>query len=144
MRPPIRSVTVAHRTLAFSSAKGAPGSNFVPMSPEDFESLAPLLKVFRATLTSESCTDKFTAQCAWQTSEDGVTWGMGGTSGAYAAFGSTLSGVDQGPKTTTSAWVTDLSEVKRFIRWGVVAGQDGVGTLQQGLITLTLDLESRS
>jgi hypothetical protein len=53
--------------------------------------------------------------------------------------------VGAGPKTTTSDWQTSLGTVKRFIRFGVVAGQRGVvGTLQQGLVTITLDLESRS
>ncbi len=142
--PPVRTVTVAQRQLAFSSAAASPGSNFIPLSPEDFESLAPLLKAFRATLTAESCTDKLKVQCAWQTSDNGVSWGVGGTENASSPFGSTLTSPGLGPKTTTTAWVTDLSGVQRFIRWGVVATQDNVNTLQQGLVTLTLDLESRS
>jgi hypothetical protein len=40
--------------------------------------------------------------------------------------------------------VTDLSAMKRFVRFGVVAGQVSGDALQQGLVTLTLDLESRS
>jgi hypothetical protein len=46
--------------------------------------------------------------------------------------------------TTTSDWQTSLGSVKRFIRFGVVAGQGAAGSLQQGLVTLVLDLESRS
>jgi hypothetical protein len=133
------------RELAFSKASAAPGENFIPFGPDELESLAPLLKSFRATLTAESCTDAVTLRAAWQTSEDGVSWGDGTTPNAWSAFGQTLSSVGAGPKTTTSDWQTSLGTVKRFIRFGVVAGQSGVvGTLQQGLVTLTLDLESRS
>ncbi len=145
--PPVRTVTVALRELAFSKASAAPGENFVPFGPDELESLAPLLKSFRATLTAESCTDAVTLRAAWQTSEDGVSWNDGTTPtpNPWAPFGQTLSGVGAGPKTTTSDWQTSLGTVKRFIRFGVVAGQSGVvGTLQQGLVTLTLDLESRS
>jgi hypothetical protein len=133
------------RELAFSKASAAPGENFVPFGPDELESLAPLLKSFRATLTAESCTDAVMLRAAWQTSEDGVSWSDGAPPNPWSAFGQTLSGVGAGPKTTTSDWQTSLGTVKRFIRFGVVAGQSGVvGTLQQGLVTLTLDLESRS
>jgi hypothetical protein len=74
-----------------------------------------------------------------------VSWSDGAPPNPWSAFGQTLSGVGAGPKTTTSDWQTSLVTVKRFIRFGVVAGQSGVvGALQQGLVTLTLDLESRS
>lgn len=142
--PPVRTLTVAQRQLAFSKASAAPGDNFIPFGPEALESLAPLLKSFRATLTAESCTDAATHRAAWQTSEDGVSWGDGTTPNAWLAFGQTLSGVGAGPKTTTSDWQTSLGSIKRFIRFGVVAGQGAAGSLQQGLVTLTLDLEVRS
>lgn len=144
MHPPVRTLTVAVRALAFSKASTNPGANFIPFGPEELESLAPLLKSFRATLTAESCTASASHQAAWQTSEDGVDWGNGSTSNLWNVIGSALSGVGQGQKTQTSDWVTDLSAMKRFVRFGVVAGQVSGDALQQGLVTLTLDLESRS
>ena len=142
--PPVRTGTVAFRALAFSKASTNPGANFIPFGPEELESLAPVLKAFRATLTAESCTASASDQAAWQTSEDGVTWGDGTDPNKWNVIGSALSGVGQGQQTKTSSWVTDLSAMKRFVRFGVVAGQVSGDALQQGLVTLTLDLESRS
>ena len=137
-------MTVAVRALAFSKASTNPGANFIPFGPEELESLAPVLKSIRATLTAESCTASASHQAAWQTSEDGVTWGDGSVNNQWNVIGSPLSGVGQGQKTQTSDWVTNLSAMKRFVRFGVVAGQVSGDSLQQGLVTLTLDLESRS
>lgn len=143
--PPVRSVTVAQRATVFSSADTSPGENFIPLSPGSLDALAAIVKSFRATLTVESSTIAVTAVCAWQTSEDGVTWGDGTTPGASVTFGSTLTGVGMGPKTSTTDWVATPTAVKRFIRWGVVVGQGvGVNTLQACLVSLDLDLESRS
>jgi hypothetical protein len=143
--PPVRTLTVALRELAFSKASTSPGANFIPFGPEELESLAPVLRSFRATLTAESCTADASHQAAWQTSEDGVAWGDGGgPNNLWNTIGSPLTGVGQGPKTQTSDWVTNLAALKRFVRFGVVASQVSVNTLQQGLVTLTLDLESRS
>ncbi len=50
----------------------------------------------------------------------------------------------QGMKTTTSDGHTLLGSVKRFNRFGLVAGQGTAGSLQLALVTLVLDLESRS
>jgi hypothetical protein len=143
--PPVRSVTVAQRAPVFSSADTSPGENFIPLSPESLDALAAVLKSFRATLTVESSTVGVKVDLAWQTSEDGVTWGNGTTSGSSVKFGSTLTGVGMGPKTSTSDWIAMPTAVKRFIRWGVVVGQNaGVNTLQACVVTLDLDLESRS
>ena len=142
--PPVRTVTVAFRALAYSKASTNPGANFIPFGPEELESLAPVLKAFRATLTAESCTASASHQAAWQTSEDGVTWGDGTDPNKWRVIGDPISGVGQGQQTKTSSWVTDLSAMKRFVRFGVVAGQVSGDALQQGLVTLTLDLESRS
>jgi len=141
---PVRTVTVAFRALAYSKASTNPGANFIPFGPEELESLAPVLKSFRATLAAESCTASASHQAAWQTSEDGVNWGDGTDPNKWNVIGSALSGVGQGQQTKTSSWVTDLSAMKRFVRFGVVAGQVSGDALQQGLVTLTLDLESRS
>ena len=142
--PPVRTVTVAFRALAYSKASTNPGANFIPFGPEELESLAPVLKAFRATLTAESCTASASHQAAWQTSEDGVTWGDGTDPNKWRVIGDPISGVGQGQQTKTSRRVTDLSAMKRFVRFGVVAGQVSGDALQQGLVTLTLDLESRS
>ena len=142
--PPVRTVTVAFRALAYSKASTNPGANFIPFGPEELESLAPVLKAFRATLTAESCTASASHQAAWQTSEDGVTWGDGTDPNKWRVIGDPVSSVGQGQQTKTSSWVTDLSAMKRFVRFGVVAGQVSGDALQQGLVTLTLDLESRS
>ena len=142
--PPVRTGSVAFRALAFSKASTNPGANFIPFGPEELESLAPVLKAFRATLTAESCTASVSHQAAWQTSEDGVTWGDGTDPNKWRVIGDPISGVGQGQQTKTSSWVTDLSAMKRFVRFGVVAGQVSGDALQQGLVTLTLDLESRS
>lgn len=143
--PPVRSVTVAQRVPVFSSADPSPGENFIPLSPESLDALSAVLKSFRATLTVESSSTGVKVDCAWQTSEDGVTWGNGTMSGSSVKFGSTLTGVGMGPKIATTDWVATPSAVKRFIRWGVVVGQNaGVNTLQACLVSLDLDLESRS
>jgi hypothetical protein len=142
--PPVRTVTVAFRALAYSKASANPGANFIPFGPEELESLAPVLKAFRATLTAESCTASASHQAAWQTSEDGVNWGDGTDPNKWRVIGDPISGVGQGQQTKTSSWATDLSAMKRFVRFGVVAGQVSGDALQQGLVTLTLDLESRS
>ncbi len=145
LHPPVRTVTVAQRAPVFSSADTSPGENFIPLSPESLDALASVLKSFRATLTVESSTVGVKVDCAWQTSEDGVTWGNGSTSGSSVKFGSTISAVGMGPKTVTSDWIAMPTAVRRFIRWGVVVGQNpGINTLQAGLVSLDLDLESRS
>ena len=45
----------------------------------------------------------------------------------------------QGMKITTSDGQTLLGSVKRFNRFGLVAGQGAAGSLQQGLVTLDLE-----
>ena len=140
-KPPVRTGSVAFRALAYSKASTNPGANFIPFGPEELESLAPVLKAFRATLTAESCTASASHQAAWQTSEDGVNWGDGTDPNKWRVIGDPISGVGQGQQTKTSSPETDLAAMKCF---GVVAGQVSGDALQQGLVTLTLDLESRS
>ena len=74
---PVRTGPVADLARANSKASTNPGANFIPFGPEELESLAPVLKSFRATLAAESCTASASHQAAWQTSEDGVNWGDG-------------------------------------------------------------------
>ena len=141
---PVRTGPVADLARANSKASTNPGANFIPFGPEELESLAPVLKSFRATRPAESCTASVSHQAAWQASEDGVEWGDGTDPNKWRVIGDPISGVGQGQQTKTSSWVTDLSAMKRFVRFGVVAGQVSGDALQQGLVTLTLDLESRS
>jgi len=141
---PVRTGPVADLARAHSKASTNPGANFIPFGPEELESLAPVLKSFRATRPAESCTASASHQAAWQASEDGVEWGDGTDPNKWRVIGDPISGVGQGQQTKTSSWVTDLSAMKRFVRFGVVAGQVSGDALQQGLVTLTLDLESRS
>ena len=138
---PVRTGPVADLARANSKASTNPGANFIPFGPEELESLAPVLKSFRATRPAESCTASASHQAAWQASEDGVEWGDGTDPNTWNVIGGALSGVAQGQQIKTSSPETDLAAMKCF---GVVAGQVSGDALQQGLVTLTLDLESRS
>jgi hypothetical protein len=138
---PVRTGPVADLARAHSKASTNPGANFIPFGPEELASLAPVLKAFRATRPAESCTASVSLQAAWQASEDGVEWGDGTDPNTWNVIGGALSGVAQGQQIKTSSPETDLAAMKYL---GVVAGQVSGDALQQGLVTLTLDLESRS
>ena len=138
---PVRTGPVADLARANSKASTNPGANFIPFGPEELESLAPVLKSFRATRPAESCTASASHQAAWHASEDGVEWGDGTDPNKWRVIGDPISGVGQGQQTKTSSPETDLAAMKYL---GVVAGQVSGDALQQGLVTLTLDLESRS
>lgn len=129
----VKTINLGTKTV-WSSGAAAPGLNYFIFTPEEgIDTLTPLISQLRASVMNQQATGLFESQMFFQLSEDGCTWD---TPIAIAVGGAFVVGNTQ----TTTDWYSTTTNYKRFIRFGITAGNTTNTVITTANVSLIVDI----
>ncbi len=133
--PPVKTVTLAIRTVVYSKGGSPNDSEVFVLSPDSLMQIAPMLEKVRGTLRVENATANFQGQMVFQTTSDGESWDSPQNIGSAQSVGGSEKELYY-----TSDW-TSIANTKRGIRFGVTAaGINASSNPEFARVSVILDL----